>query len=115
MSFRSDIDELNSKVMDAFADPDAPITYVSADPQVNPALINSIPIDPIRLGDSFPNTFTVVWVQESDLSDLGIVAARGDQVIIGDPNGPTGSSITYTVDQIQNDMGGGIRLILAKR
>lgn len=115
MSFRSDIDELNSKVMAAFADPDAPITYISSNPQVNSALIDSVPIDPIRLGDSFPNTFTVLWVKEADLTDAGITAARGDQVVIGDPNGPTGSFTTYTVDQIQNDMGGGIRLILMKR
>lgn len=115
MSFSSDIAELNDKVMAAFADPATPITYISSNPQVNSANLDSIPLDPIRLGESIPNTFTIRWVKEEDLATLGIVPTRGDQVVIGNPNGPTGSFIVYTVDQVQNDMGGGIRLILMKR
>ena len=80
------------------------ITYQSG--TISVEIPQAIPLDPIRTEDLSPGVFTIRWIMQSQLTNLGIVAKRGDRVIE--------SGVTYVVDQVQVDASGAMRLILKK-
>jgi hypothetical protein len=104
---------LNQKVQATFA-PTDPVTgnpdYAIYTPVPTgvpaPFPITLLPLDPLRLEGVSPGNFTLRWAVESDFSAQSVVPGQGDVVTI--------DGADYTVEQIQSDLGGGIRLMLLK-
>jgi len=75
--------------------------------------LQAVPIDPLRLEGFTNGNFAVRWLQKQDLEEANITPAKGDIVRLADGTFTRGGN--YTVMQIQEDLGGGVRLVLERR
>jgi hypothetical protein len=117
-SFSSVLDAMNSAVLLTFGA--ETISYqqqANGSPIGSPVPLQAIPIDPLRLEGLANGNFAVRWVRKVDLIDWtgteALVPAKGDVVTLIDSELTTGG--VYTLIQIQEDIGGGIRLVLERR
>lgn len=115
--FLTQLDALNTGVLALFGTEQ--ISYQqrlnSADVG-NPVLITAIPLDPLRLEGQANGNFTIRWVKTIDLIDWQgnpLQPVKGDVITLVDSELTKGG--VYTLIQIQEDVGGGVRLILEKR
>ena len=102
---------LNEKVQSAFAPTDSygnldQALYSPAAGVPLPFPVTLLPLDPLRLEGVTPGNFTLRWALEADFEAQSCAPAQGDAVTI--------DGADYTVEQIQADLGGGIRLMLLK-
>jgi hypothetical protein len=65
-----------------------------------------LPLDPLRLEGVNPGNFTLRWAMASDFAAQSCTPLQGDTIRIDGED--------YLVEQIQADLGGGIRLMLLK-
>jgi hypothetical protein len=65
-----------------------------------------LPLDPLRLEGVNPGNFTLRWAMASDFAAQSCTPMQGDTITIDEED--------YLVEQIQADLGGGIRLMLLK-
>jgi hypothetical protein len=65
-----------------------------------------LPLDPLRLEGVNPGNFTLRWAMASDFAAQSCTPLQGDAITIDGED--------YLVEQIQSDLGGGIRLMLLK-
>jgi hypothetical protein len=65
-----------------------------------------LPLDPLRLEGQNPGNFTLRWAVETDFEAQSCIPVQGDYIQIDGQN--------YIVQQVQSDLGGGIRLMLLK-
>lgn len=82
----------------------------------SPITLTAIPIDPLRLEGLANGNFAVRWVKTVDFIDANGLAfnpIKGDVVTV--PNSTLTVGGTYTVIQVQEDIGGGLRLVMERR
>lgn len=102
---------LNGKVQQTFAPTDAsgnpdPALYAPSSGTPAPFPIMLLQLDPLRLEPGNPGNFAMYWAIEDDFTAVGCAPAQGDVITI--------DGADYMVEQIQNDAGNGIRLMVER-
>jgi hypothetical protein len=101
---------LNDRVLQTFAPTDkttgdvAQVLYTPRSGSPAPFLVTMLPLDPLRLEGINPGAFTLRWARESDFDAQMFIPQQGDRLTI--------DGAPYAVEQIQNDLGGGLKFML---
>jgi hypothetical protein len=101
---------LNNRVLQTFAPTDPAtgdvdqVLYTPSSGTPAPFLITMLPLDPVRLEGINPGAFTLRWAQLADFEEQEYEPQQGDMLTIDGAN--------YMVEQVQNDLGGGLKFML---
>src|SRR5215472_1298314 len=110
-AWSAQIDALNRKIQGTFAPTDAtgnpdPALYKAKGGTPAPFPLMLLQLDPLRLEPANPGNFAMYWDIEGDFTAQNCTPQQGDVITI--------DGADYMVEQIQNDAGNGIRLLVER-